>query len=143
MILTEEIEAPNTEATVSPPNSTIKANVTSMTDSERKTKLKSLIDLSHLTPEKQKEVYDWLMPQRNSFSLYETDLGNCDIQMHSIDTGDHKPISLPLRRLPFSMRVIVEKSIHDLLAAGIIRPSFSPWSFPIVPVKKKDNILSD
>lgn len=141
MILTEEIEAPNTEATISPPNSIIKPTVTNMTEKERKTKLKSLIDLSHLTPEKQKEVYDWLMTRHNSFSLYETDLGNCDIQMHSIDTEEHKPISLPLRRLPFSMRAIVEKSIQDFLAAGIIRPSFSPWSFPIVPVKKKDNTL--
>ena len=28
--------------------------------------------------------------------------------------------------------------IESLLQAGIIRPSMSPWSFPVVPVRKPD-----
>ena len=54
-----------------------------------------------------------------------------------IDTVDHKPIKLKPYRTPFSRRPIVDKAIDDMLAANVIPPSRSPWSFPIVNVDKK------
>ena len=55
-----------------------------------------------------------------------------------IDTGNHKPIKLKPYRTPFTKRPIVDKAIDDMLAANVIQPSWSPWSFPIVIVDKKD-----
>ena len=48
------------------------------------------------------------------------------------------PIRLKPYRTPFSKRATVDKAIDDMLAANIIQPSRSPWSFPIVVVDKKD-----
>ena len=55
-----------------------------------------------------------------------------------IDTGDHKPIKLKLYRTPLTKRPIVDKAIYDMLAANVIPPSRSPWSFPTVILDKKD-----
>ena len=55
-----------------------------------------------------------------------------------IDTGEHKPIKLKHYRTPFTKRPIVDKAMDDLLAANVIQPSRSLWSFPIVILDKKD-----
>ena len=68
----------------------------------------------------------------------DTDLGKTQTVKMTADTGDHSPIRLNLIGLPFSKRATVDKAIYDMLAANIIQPSRSPWSFPIVVVDKKD-----
>ena len=55
-----------------------------------------------------------------------------------IDTGDHPPIRLRPYRTPVHKRGVVEEAVKDMLDAGIIERSKSPWSFPIVIVEKKD-----
>ena len=55
-----------------------------------------------------------------------------------IDTDDHKPIKLKPYRTPFTKRPTVDKAIDDMLAANVIQPFMSPWSFPVVIVDKKD-----
>ena len=42
-----------------------------------------------------------------------------------------------MRRMPHALLEIVEEEVKSLLQAGIIRPAFSEWAFPIVPVMKK------
>ena len=54
-----------------------------------------------------------------------------------IDIGDHKPIKFKPYRTHFTKRLIVDKAIDDMLAANVIQPSRSPWSFPIAIVDKK------
>ena len=60
-----------------------------------------------------------------------------------IDTGDHNPIKLKPYRPPFTKRPIVDKAIDDMLAANVIQPSRSPWSFPIGIVDKKKMVQKD
>ena len=61
---------------------------------------------------------------------------------HSIDTGNATPIrSLPYRLCP-AWRQKVWEELKKLLEDGITEPSRSPWSSPIVPVKKPDGSLS-
>ena len=55
----------------------------------------------------------------------------------SIDTGNHPPVKLRLYRTPLAKCPIVDKAVNDMLAANIIHPSRSPWSFPIVIADKK------
>lgn len=57
---------------------------------------------------------------------------------HSIDTGDSKPKHQRPYRIPYSRRAIFEKQIQGLLERGIIRPSNSPYSSPLVLVPKRD-----
>ena len=57
---------------------------------------------------------------------------------HVIDTGDHKPIKQSPYRLTPHYKQWVQEEIQQMLKSGIIRPSKSPWSSPIVIVPKKD-----
>ena len=68
------------------------------------------------------------------------DIG-CTNITHKIDTGDHSPIVIRQRKLPMRLEEEIEKMIADMLENGIIRKSVSPWSFPLVVVRKKDKSL--
>ncbi|WVZ58044.1 hypothetical protein U9M48_008356 [Paspalum notatum var. saurae] len=52
------------------------------------------------------------------------------------------PGMTPIAKRPYRMAPIehdeVKKNIDDLLAKGYIRPSSSPWAFPVLLVEKKD-----
>ena len=57
---------------------------------------------------------------------------------HVIDTGDSPPLrSMPNRICPFWREAIK----NALLKGGIIEPSTSPWSSPIVAVRKPDGSI--
>ncbi|UYV66446.1 hypothetical protein LAZ67_4001706 [Cordylochernes scorpioides] len=57
---------------------------------------------------------------------------------HRIDTGDHAPIrQRPYRVSPYE-RGVIQTEVDKMLKSGIVKPSDSPWSSPVVLVKKKD-----
>ena len=72
------------------------------------------------------------------FAEKDTELGKTQTVKLKIDIGDQKAIKLKPYRTPFTMRPIVGKAIDDMLAANVIQPSRSPWSFLVVIVDKKD-----
>lgn len=55
-----------------------------------------------------------------------------------IATGDSLPIQSRPYRIPVSNQQVVQDEIDKLESQGIIRKSMSPWSSPIVLVRKKD-----
>ena len=57
----------------------------------------------------------------------------------SIDTGNDPPIKLRPYQIHFAKHQIVDKAVNDMLAANIIHPCRSPWSFPLVGGNKKDD----
>ena len=60
---------------------------------------------------------------------------------HKINTGRSTPIKQRPRRLPYAYRDEADQQIQEMLANGIITPSVSPWSSPIVLVRKKNGDL--
>lgn len=60
---------------------------------------------------------------------------------HSIDTGDAKPISQNTYQMSPRELEALKKQLDELLELGFIRPSSSPWSSPVLFVKKKDGSL--
>ena len=70
--------------------------------------------------------------------VFSNSLGHTSVTVHNIDTGNASPIRQYPRRLPYHHRAEVEKQVNDMLSQGVIQPSTSPWSSPIVLVKKKD-----
>ncbi|GFT60659.1 transposon Tf2-9 polyprotein [Trichonephila clavipes] len=57
---------------------------------------------------------------------------------HRIFTGDHAPINQRAYRVSPTERRIIHEEVQKMLDEGIIQPSESPWSSPIVLVRKKD-----
>ena len=73
--------------------------------------------------------------------VFDSTPGETHLLEHSIPTGDHKPIAVPPRRIPQAWVQQVKEEVHEMLAAGVVEPSTSPWTFPIVPVRKKDGTV--
>lgn len=67
------------------------------------------------------------------------DCTHTDIVQHDIDTGDALPIRLQPRRLPFAKQAAAAEKLDEMRTAGVIEPSASLWSSPVVLVKKKDD----
>ena len=91
-----------------------------------------------LTDEECEKLRSLLIEYSQVFSKDKKDLGSCPYIKHKINTGTALPIRKPPRRLPLGKREIEQKEIHSMLEKGIIQPSISPWSAPIVLVTKKD-----
>ncbi|KAI5173807.1 hypothetical protein PAEPH01_2031 [Pancytospora epiphaga] len=76
----------------------------------------------------------------NNISLQFGSPGSARVQntrySHPIETGTHEPISFYHYRISPQLDEIVRKKIEKLLSEGIIRPSISPWSSPIVMIPK-------
>ena len=75
---------------------------------------------------------------RDVFALHDSELGRTHLVEHDVDTGKSGPIKLAPYRLAPGKMSIVKSEIEDMLTRGIIRPSNSPYSAPIVLVTKKD-----
>ena len=57
---------------------------------------------------------------------------------HGFELTDEVPIHFRSRRLSPRHQAIVREELDRMLEAGIIKPSVSAWSFPVVIVQKKD-----
>ena len=64
--------------------------------------------------------------------------GRTKLTKHSINTGSARPVRLSPYRIPHAYREAVQKELKEMTVAGVIEPSQSEWSSPIVVVKKKD-----
>ena len=72
------------------------------------------------------------------FSRSEFDLGHTDILPHRIDTGDSRPFKKQLRRHPIAHLDFIDNQVEQMLQAGVIENSSSPWSSNVVLAKKSD-----
>ena len=64
--------------------------------------------------------------------------GLTDMIRFKIETGDHKPIYQRPYNTPQSLKKSVDDELAWLLKKGYIRPSKSPWTSPMVTVRKPD-----
>lgn len=72
-------------------------------------------------------------------AVFQDTPGQADVTPFRIETGDAKPISAYPRRIPDRWRSKIQQEVKNLLQAGVIVPSRSPWASPIVPVPKPNN----
>lgn len=100
-------------------------------------KFKSLPS-SSLSSSENSQLNDLLCSYSDIFASSSLDLGRTSVIQHSIDTGDARPIKQSPYRVSQSQRADIEKHIDNMLEQDIISVSSSPWSSPVVLVKKKD-----
>ena len=66
--------------------------------------------------------------------------GETDLTEHTVDTADAKPIQNVPYRLPPQWKDSVRSEVEELVRAGIVVPSTSPWSSPIVPIRNPTDL---
>ena len=93
---------------------------------------------SDLSDEEARQIEDLVLEFADVFALEATELGSTGLVTHTIDTGDSPPIKQQARCVPFALRHVVEDMVADMLEQGVVEPSRSPWSSPVVLVEKKD-----
>ena len=110
---------------------------------QRQQSLQALIQMSGdgLTECEAEAIYAQILQYHDVFSLQDDEYGKVDIVKHHIDTDNHHPINQALRRIPYAHRAEMLKLVQNVLQSNIIQPSVSPWSSPVVLVKKKDGPL--
>lgn len=94
-----------------------------------------------LSVEQEHQVKMLLQSHSNVFSQGEGDIGCTTLVEHQIHLTDNVPIRQRYRRLPPSQYDQVKAHIQQLLETGIVQPSSSPYSSPIVIVQKKGGDL--
>ena len=94
-----------------------------------------------LTDEQNKKIRDLLYKHKELFSTSDTDIGNCEEIKHRIDLIDDLPFKQRHRRISPMMIDEIRKHLEQLLSAGIIRKSKSPWASNVVLVRKKSGKL--
>ncbi|XP_015760600.1 PREDICTED: uncharacterized protein LOC107339801 [Acropora digitifera] len=104
---------------------------------------KHLADLfqrsSHLlNPDERSQLARVLTGFAGVFAASSDDLGHTSLVTYQINTGSSQPIRQPTRRLPLHKRADADTLLKDMLKKGVIEPSSSPWTSPIVLVRKKD-----
>jgi hypothetical protein len=91
-----------------------------------------------LTEGQQEELKSLLYEFRDIFMEPGGPLGKTALVQHTIETGEALPIKQAIRRTPHHQQSIVDAEVEKMQEAGVIRQSDSPWSSPIVLVRKKD-----
>jgi hypothetical protein len=106
------------------------------------TKAKVEVDLSQCTlnEDDKQELSDILNEFSDVFASSMNDLTGCNVGIeHEIATGNAPPIrSRPYRVNP-TERQLIDQTVNELKQAGIITESISPWSSPILLVRKSNN----
>ena len=96
------------------------------------------IDLStcELSPTQQQQLLALLQDYADLFATAGGPLGRTSIVRHAIYT-DEPPIRQPMCCQPVALRSAIDSKVQKMLQQGVIQPSFSPWSSPVVMVKKR------
>ena len=90
---------------------------------------------------KEKKVQTLLKEMDYVFAKSNDDLGCTAEVQHEIKLTDDQPVKQPCRRVPPAQLDEFREAVKDMLEAGVIRESKSPYSSPVVLVRKKDKGL--
>ena len=104
----------------------------------RQQRIKEIDDVTGMPEQEKRELLGLLEEHHTTFSLVEGERGETNLVEMEIDTGHAQPVRQRLRRMPFAVRREVSKQLRAMQSSGVIQPSDSPWSSPVVMVRKKD-----
>ncbi|MGL4337185.1 MAG: retroviral-like aspartic protease family protein, partial [Turicibacter sp.] len=102
---------------------------------------KPVVNSKILTKQQNQIMSNLLDKYECVFAKHEYDLGRTHVIEHEIPLTDPTPIKQRAYKIPHAYQGEVKRQIDLMLKYNILRPSFSPWSSPIVPVKKKTGEL--
>ena len=91
-----------------------------------------------LVGEDRNKLIRMLYRNRDIMATTVAELPGTDIMMHRIDTGSSPPIRKRAYRYSPEDRMEIAKQTREMLQAGIIEESDTPWTSPVLLVTKKD-----
>ncbi|UYV61758.1 hypothetical protein LAZ67_1006359, partial [Cordylochernes scorpioides] len=104
---------------------------------DRRQQILSLVD-ERLNEEQKSMIAECLEKYSEVFDFDRKSFSTTSNVKHKIDTSDSRPIKQrPYRVSPVERRAI-QSEVDKMMKMGIVQPSESPWSSPVVLVKKKD-----
>jgi hypothetical protein len=91
-----------------------------------------------LSTNERRRFLDTLRSKLKAFATHPKKTPTTPITSHYIDTGGHRPINVPPYRTGPAQKQEIDKLVQDMLDNNVIRPSKSPYSSPVLLVKKSD-----
>ena len=110
----------------------------------RQEKLREKLNLDGLanwSPENAAAVRELVMAYHDVFALESNELGCTSAIEHEICIENDEPFKERFQCIPPPLREEVCASLRDMLEAGVIHLSQSPWCNMVVLVQKKDGTL--
>jgi hypothetical protein len=95
----------------------------------------------HLTLDEQRRVTSMMRGSERVFSRGDDDLGFLGVLQHRIELYDDTPIYQKARHFHENINEEIERQCKQLQLLDVIEPSSSPWSSPVVPIRKKDGSI--
>jgi hypothetical protein len=92
----------------------------------------------HLSATEKQKAEDLIKGYANLFSRNEFDLGRNSWLPHRTDQGTNRPFHQPLRKQAYAQLEVIEKQVQQMLDAGVISPSTSPWASNVLLARKSD-----
>ena len=110
--------------------------ITLMKAGGKKTDLKQMVH--HVEGPTQIQLLELLGRQEEVFAKDRWDIGRINEYTHKIILTDQEPVSCRPYRVPVHLEEKTRECLNKMSELGIIRPSTSPYSAPVVLVKKPD-----
>ena len=97
------------------------------------------LDLKHLNKKERNKIINLLSKHRNAIAINE-ELGRSNFYEHEIYIDKNEPpICTPQYRVPYGARQIIDDHVQKLLRQGVVEHSHSPWSSPVILVRKSSS----
>ena len=110
-------------------------------ESPEMTEFLDAFNMSHLDESGKVELRSFLSKHRDVFAMNLHELGCTPLTEFRIEMSDSTPFKEKIRPCPPGMYDELKSHIAELLSAGIIEESNSPFSSNVVLVRKKDQSL--
>lgn len=110
--------------------------VTCEPEAWRKAKLLETLQPPDLPPPDLELLRGFLTNHHDVLSLTEGEHGETDLVHMDINTGNASPKKQP-PQMPFAVSKEVAKRLKSMQHHGVIQPPCSPWSSPVMMVRKK------
>jgi len=95
-------------------------------------------DCDFLDTEELKEQAMMLLLDYWDVMSVDGEFGSTSLLQHEIHTPGARPIKCKMRPINPALRDSLKKQLNEWLSQGVIEPSQSPWSFPLVAAPKKN-----